>query len=117
VRLLRVRFAEWGVVALEILVESIEASSGEEMAESFVVAVAGGEVGAVKTAKLEDGGGGASLVVESGFRCGIAGAGLGFIFAEDGVGGVGHRAGSFPRGVSLWCEERCQMRGTVCLAS
>jgi len=93
------------VVALEILVEGIDACSGEEMAEGFVVAVAGGEVGAVETATLEDAGAGASLVVDVGFGCGIAGGGLGFVFAEDGVGGVGPRAGSFP-GVFSWGVKR-----------
>jgi hypothetical protein len=100
------------VVALEILLESIHAGSGEEMAEGFVVTIAGGEVEAVETAKLEDAGAGASLVVESAFGCGIAGGGLGFAFAENGVGGVGHRAGSFPGVFSCGvkrdagCEER-----------
>jgi hypothetical protein len=84
------------VVALEILVQGIDASLGEEMAESVVVAVARGEMGTVETAKLEDGGAGANLIIERGFGCGIAGGRFSFVFAEDTVWGVGHRAGSFP---------------------
>jgi hypothetical protein len=84
-------------MALEVLVEGVEAGVGEEMAEGFVVRVAGGEVEAVATAKLEDGSAGAGLVVGVGFGCGIADRDFGFVFMERGIGGVGHRGGSFLR--------------------
>jgi hypothetical protein len=81
------------VVALEVLVEGVEAGAGEKVAESFVIAVAGGEVGTVETAKLEDGGAGVGLVVGVGLGCGIAPWRVCFVFAEEGVGGVRHRVG------------------------
>jgi hypothetical protein len=88
------RLSMGGMVALEVFVEGVEAGAGQEVAESFVIAVAGGEVGTVETAKLVDGGAGASLVVGVGLGCGIANWRIGFVFAEEGVGGVGHRIGS-----------------------
>jgi hypothetical protein len=94
-----------GGAAFEILVEGIEADPGEEMAEGFVVAVARGEVKAVETAKIEDGRAGAGLVGGVGLSFRNAVGDFGFVFAEEGIGGVGHRIGSF----CMSCEERCRL--------
>jgi hypothetical protein len=69
------------------------------MAEGFVVTVAGGEIEAVEAAKLENGGAGTSPVAGVGFGCGRVGRDIGFVFAEESIGGVRHRGGSFLRAV------------------
>jgi hypothetical protein len=87
------------VVALEVFVKGVEAGVGEQMAEGFVVAVAGGEMGAVETAKLKDGGAGTRLVVGVSFGFGRAGREFGFVFVERSIGGVRHRGGTFLQAV------------------
>jgi hypothetical protein len=93
------------VVALKVLVEGVEAGVGQEMAEGFVVAVARGEVKAAETAKIEDGSAGAGLVGGVGLSSRNAVWDFGFVFAEEGIGGVGHRIGSF----CVSCEQRCRL--------
>jgi hypothetical protein len=99
----------WGVT-FEVFVEGVEAGVGEEMTEGVVVSVAGSEVEAVKTAELEDGGAGARLVGGVGLVGRIAGGWFSFVFAEECVGGVGHRVGSFLR---VWKRDAGWVRGFV----
>jgi hypothetical protein len=84
-------------VTFEVFVEGVEAGVGEKMTEGVVVAVAGSEVRAVKTAELENRSAGAGLVGGVGLTRRIAGGNFTFVFAKEGVGGVGHRIGSFLR--------------------
>jgi hypothetical protein len=113
------------VYALKVLVEGVEAGVGEETAEGVVVAVAWSEVEAVEAAKIEDSGAGASLVGGIGLSSRNAGWDFGFVFAEERVGGVRHRIGSFARvvkrdagsrtGVCLSprIRGRCEARGAI----
>jgi hypothetical protein len=84
-------------VTFEVFVKGVEAGVGEEMTESVVVAVAGSEVRAVKTAELENRSAGAGLVGGVSLIRRIAGGNFTFVFAKEGVVGVGHRIGSFLR--------------------
>jgi hypothetical protein len=84
-------------VTFEVFVKGVEAGVGEEMTEGVVVAIAGSEVRAIKTAELEDRSAGAGLVGGVGLVGRIAGGNFSFVFAKEGVGGVGHRIGSFLR--------------------
>lgn len=91
-----------GVAALgEVFVDGGDAGAAEDLAECVLVAVAGGEVGAVLLAELADGGGGAGLLGGGGRLgghrdlgarvapqtegCGRVGAGLGWGGLHDGV--------------------------------
>ena len=74
------------VVALKVLVEGVEAGVGQKMADGFVVAVTGGEVKAVETAKIEDGSAGAGLVGRLGLSSRNANWDFGLVFTEEGIG-------------------------------
>ena len=91
------------VVALKVLVEGVEADVCQKMTKGFVVAVARGEVKAIETAEIEDGSAGAGLVGGVGLSSRITIWDFGFVFSEEGVGGVGHRIGS----ICVSCEKRC----------
>jgi hypothetical protein len=84
-------------VTLEVFVEGVETGVGEETAEGVVVAVAGSEVRAIEAAKLKDRSAGTGLVGGVGLIGRIAGGSFSFVFAEESVGGVRHRIGSFLR--------------------
>ena len=50
------------MVAVEVLVDGVEGGGVGEQTRGFAVAIARGEVEAVGTAKIEDGGSGAGLI-------------------------------------------------------